>query len=102
MNSHGKNKDKNFSGLVLGLQFTSMMTVPTVVCIFAGLYIQKKYSLGDWVMLAAVALAGIMMISNLYYFAKSAMSISGKSKDGVVKKLGAEENKEKDSDKKNS
>lgn len=75
-------KNKTFSYLALGLQFTSSMVVPPVVCIFLALYLQDKYKLGDWVMGVSVALAALLMFSSLISFAKTAVAISkNKEKD---------------------
>lgn len=66
------------SYLALGLQFTSSVVVPPVVCIFLAIYLQDKYKLGDWVMGASVALSVVLIFSSLYNLAKSAIILSKK------------------------
>ncbi|MBE6836571.1 MAG: AtpZ/AtpI family protein [Ruminococcus sp.] len=75
-----KKKNNMLSYLALGLQFTSSIVVPPVVCIYLGLYLQDKYKLGDWVMGVSVSLSAVLMFASLYNFAKAAVVIS-KNKD---------------------
>ncbi|MBQ8379025.1 MAG: AtpZ/AtpI family protein [Oscillospiraceae bacterium] len=71
-------KNKKISYFALGLQFTSSIVVPPVVCIFLALYLQEKYKLGDWIMGVSVALAAVLMFASLFNFAKAAVLLSKK------------------------
>ena len=73
--------NKNISFWALGLQFTSSILVPPIVCIYLGTYLQEKYSLGDWVMTVSVGVAIVLMFSSLYNFAKTADLISKKQSE---------------------
>ena len=76
--------NKMLSYLALGLQFTSSIVVPPIVCVYLGLYLQDKYKLGDWIMGVSVGLSAVMMFASLYNFAKSAVVLSeNKNKDSM-------------------
>lgn len=53
-----------------GLQFTAIVIVPFIVCIFIGGYLQNKYKLGDWIMILSIIIALVLMISDLFSFGK--------------------------------
>lgn len=61
---------------VLGLQFTSMIVTPVLVCVLLGSYIQNKYDLGNWFMNLCIILAIVLIITNLIFFARMAIKIS--------------------------
>lgn len=66
---------------VLGLQFTSMMITPVVVCILIGYYFEKKYNLGSWFMNLCVFVSIALLIFNLISFARRAIRISENQKN---------------------
>lgn len=74
-------KQNKLSYFALGLQFTSSIIVPPIVCVYLGMYFAQKYNLGDWVMGVSVGTAALLMVTSLYSFAKTAVMIS-KRKDG--------------------
>lgn len=73
-----KQTDKGY--LMLGLQFTSSMVTPVLVCVLGGSFLQRKYNLSDKFMGFCVALAVILLITNLIAFAKMAIKMSEKDK----------------------
>lgn len=54
-----------------GLQFTAIVIAPFIVCILLGGYIQRKYALGDWVILVSIVVAVVLMISDMVSFGKT-------------------------------
>jgi len=79
-----KTKQSNKKYALLGIQFTSFMVTPVLVCVLGGSYVQKKYNLGDWFMNACVALAVILLITNLISFARMAIKLSESDKKSQV------------------
>lgn len=67
-----KKQQKN-NYFLMGFQFTSMILVPPLVCIFGGMYLQDKYGFSDKFMGFCVAAGVVMMLSSLYSFAKAAI-----------------------------
>lgn len=66
----------------VGLQLVSMVVVPFLLCIFAGIYIQKRFQLGDWVILISILLAMIIMITDIYTFSKKILKNLKKESKG--------------------
>ena len=80
---------------ILGLQFTSMMITPVIVCILIGYYVEKKYNLGSWFMTICVFVSFALLIFNLVSFARMAVHISEKQKNS-----GRKEHEDNSADKK--
>lgn len=83
--------NKKLSYFALGLQFTSSIIVPPVVCIFLAQFLQEKYKLGDWIMGVGVALATVLMFASLFNFAKAAIMLSKKRDEASEEEVNAYE-----------
>ena len=71
----------------LGLQFSIIIILPFIVCIFLGNYLQNKFNLGNWVTLVSIFVALIFMVADLYSFGKMILKdINKKSRDKNVVK----------------
>lgn len=77
-----KNSKNDKSLFVLGMQFTSMMVGPVVFFVLGAMYLQKRYGLGDNIMVLALLLSILSMIAGMYNFVKTAIKLTDDTKKG--------------------
>ena len=67
-----KNKDRMKALRYLSLlsQFGFSVAMPPLICIFAALFIQKKFAVGDWIIIAAIVTGIISSGCTFYNFIK--------------------------------
>lgn len=56
---------RGFKYFAYGTQIAMGVLVPFIVCLWVGRWLQDRYRLGSWVMIAAIVLALILMAADL-------------------------------------
>lgn len=79
MNGENKNRNQVFKYLSLLTQFGLSIATPPIICIFAALFIQKKFSTGDWIVIVSLVVGLISSGCSFYDFIKK---FSKKAKSG--------------------
>lgn len=78
-----KNNDriKALRYLSLISQFGLSVAMPPLICIFAALFLQKKFGFGDWIITAAIITGIISSGCTFYNFIKTHISKESGEKD---------------------
>jgi ABC-type dipeptide/oligopeptide/nickel transport system permease component len=74
--------NKFLQNLTLLTQLGISLVTPPLVCIWLASYLQKKFSLGIWVMLVAIAVGLLASASTAYSFYKRYQVRNRKKDDG--------------------
>ena len=71
-----KNKDRMKALRYLSLisQFGFSVAMPPLICIFAALFVQKKFGTGDWIIIAAIITGIISSGCTFFNFIKTHIS----------------------------
>ena len=59
-------KNKAFAGLILVSQFGITMIGSVLICVFAGIWIQRIFDTGYWVIIVGILLGVLSMFNSFY------------------------------------
>ena len=78
-----KNNDriKALRYLSLISQFGLSVAMPPLICIFAALFVQKKFGIGDWIIIAAIITGIISSGCTFFNFIKTHINKEGGEND---------------------
>lgn len=78
--SDGRKKNlSNLKYLSLITQFGLSLATPPILCIFFALWLQKKFGVGDWAVICAIAVGLISSACTFFDFIKKAVKSNNKN-----------------------